>query len=52
MNWEIGIDIYTLLVLRIKEITKENLLHSSGNPTQRSVIPKWEIQKKRGYMYP
>ena len=30
MNWEIGIDIYTLLVLWIKQVTNENLLHSSG----------------------
>ena len=32
MNWEIGIDIYTLLC--IKHITNENLLHS----TQCSVV--------------
>ena len=31
MNWEIGIDIYTLLTLRIKQITSENLLYSTGN---------------------
>ena len=29
MNWEIGIDIYTLLC--IKQITNENLLYSTGN---------------------
>ena len=27
MNWEIGIDIYTLLILCIKYITVENILH-------------------------
>ena len=32
LNWEIGIDIYTLLC--IKEITNENLLYSTGNSTQ------------------
>ena len=36
MNWEIGIDIYTLLC--IKEITSENLLYSTGNSTQCSVV--------------
>ena len=25
-NWEIGIDIYTLLILRVKQIMNENLL--------------------------
>ena len=29
MNWEIGIDIYTLLY--VKQITNENLLYSTGN---------------------
>ena len=31
INWEIGIDIYTLL--RIKEITNENLLYNMGGST-------------------
>ena len=31
MNWEIGIDIYTLLY--IKQITNKNLLYSTGNST-------------------
>ena len=38
MNWEIGIDIYTLLMLCIKWITNENLLCSTGNSTQCSVV--------------
>ena len=29
MTWEIGIDIYTLLMLCIKQITNENLLYST-----------------------
>ena len=29
MNWEIGIDMYTLLC--IKQLTTENLLYSTGN---------------------
>ena len=32
MNWEIGIDTYTLLILCIKYITNENL-YSTGNST-------------------
>ena len=38
MNWEIETDIYTLLILCIKYITNENLLYSSRNPTQCSVL--------------
>ena len=30
-NWEIGMDIYTLLILFIKYITNENLLCSTGD---------------------
>ena len=37
MNWEIGIDTYTLLTLCIKQIIIENLLYSTGNSTQSSV---------------
>ena len=29
VNWEIGIGIYTLLILSIKQITNENLLYST-----------------------
>ena len=36
VNWEIGIDIYTLLC--IKQLTNGNLLYSTGNSTQCS---KW-----------
>ena len=36
MNWEIGIDIYTLLY--IKQITNKDLLYSTGNFTQYSVM--------------
>ena len=38
MNWEIGIDIYILLILYIKQISNENLLYSSEKPTQCSVV--------------
>ena len=36
INREIGIDIYTLLY--IKQITNKNLLYSTGNSTQYSVM--------------
>ena len=36
MNWEIGIDVYTLLC--VKQMTNENLLYSTGNSTQHSVV--------------
>ena len=38
MNCKTGIDLYILLILCIKYITNENLLYSSGNSTQRSVV--------------
>ena len=47
-NWEIGIDIYTLLY--IKQIISKNLLCSTGNSTQYSVMAIWEKNlKKSGY---
>ena len=36
MNWEIGINIYTLIC--IKYITDENLIYSTGNSTQCSMV--------------
>ena len=36
MNWEIAADSYTLLYIKL--VTYENLLHSIGNSTQRSVV--------------
>ena len=45
-----GIDMYTLLY--IKQITIKDLLYSTGNSTQYSVMTIWEKNlKKRGYMY-
>ena len=38
MNGEIWIDIYTLLISRLKQITSDNLLCSTGNSTQCSVV--------------
>ena len=36
MNWETGTDMY--IPLHIKQITTENLLYSTGNSTQCSVV--------------
>ena len=38
MNWEIGIDIYTLP--RIKQIASGNLLYSTGSSAKRSMMTK------------
>ena len=48
MNWEIGIDTYTLICIKqmtntytllcIKQMTNENLPYSTGNSTQCSVV--------------
>ena len=51
MNWDIGIDIYT--VLCIKQITNENQLYSTGNSTRCSVVTSmgWESKKEHMYVY-
>ena len=33
MNWEVGIDTYTLFILRVKYITNENVLCGAGDST-------------------
>ena len=38
MNWVIGIAMYSLLILCIKQTTNENPLYSPGNSTQYSVV--------------
>ena len=38
MNWETGNDMHALLIFWIKQITKENLLYSTGDSTQSSVV--------------
>ena len=45
MNWEIGIDIYTLIC--IKQITNENLLYSTGNSTSLYSRNKHNIVKQQ-----
>ena len=50
MDWEIGIDICTLLY--IKEITNENPLLAQGTLLNALWGPKWGGNpKNRGYMY-
>ena len=48
MNWEIGINTYTLLF--IKYVSNENLLYSIGNSTQGSVVTKMERKFKKEYV--
>ena len=50
INWKTGIDTYTLL--HIKQMTNKDLLYSTGNSTQYSVMACMgkESKKKSGYM--
>ena len=45
INWEIGIDINTLL--HIKQITNKDLLYSTGNSIQYSVMAYMGKESKR-----
>ena len=45
INWEIQIDVYTLLY--IKQITNQNLLYSTRNSTQYFVMAYWEKNLKK-----
>ena len=49
INWEIGIDIYTLSY--IKQITNENLLYSTGNSSQYSVMTYVGKEAKNEWTY-
>ena len=50
INWDIEIDIYTLLY--IKQIPNKDLLYSTGNSTQYSVMSYLgEESKKSGFIY-
>ena len=49
INWEIGVDIYTLLY--IKYITNKKLLYSTGNSTQYSVMTYTETESKKEWVY-
>jgi len=51
MNWEIGIDIYTLLY--IKQTSNENLPYSPGNCTRCSIVTYMgrKFKKEGIYVY-
>ena len=49
INWEIGTDIYTLLY--IKQITNKDLLNSTGNSTQYSVMTYIGKESKKEWIY-
>ena len=49
INWEIGIDIYTLLY--IKQITNKDLLYSTGKSTQYSVMAYMGKESKKEWIY-
>ena len=49
INWEIGINIYTLLY--IKQISNKNQLYSTGNSTQYSVMTCMGIESKKEWIY-
>ena len=49
INWEIVIDIYTLL--HIKYITNKNVLNNTGNSTQYSVMTYLVIESKKEWIY-
>ena len=53
MDWEIGVDIYTLLILCVKQLTNGNLLRRSENSYSGLCgdLYRKEIQKRVGYMY-
>ena len=45
INWEFGIDIYPLLYIKL--LTNKNLLYSTGNSTQYSVMTYIGIEYKK-----
>ena len=49
INWETGIDIYTLLY--IKQIINKDLLNSTGNSTQYSIMTYMGKESKKEWIY-
>ena len=49
INWEIGIDIYTLLY--IKQITNKDLMYSTGSSTQYSLMTYMGKGSKKEWIY-
>ena len=53
LNWAIGIDMYTLMCIKLMTDKKkeEPILNSTGNSIQYSVMEIWKQNlKKSGYM--
>ena len=48
INWETGPDIYILLYIYIKQINNKDLLYSTENSTQYSVMAYMEKESKKG----
>ena len=48
LNWEIRIDIYTLMCIKL--VTNGYLLYSTGNSTQYSVMPYMRIESKKEWL--
>ena len=51
LNWEIGFDTCTVLILYIKLITNENLLYSTGNSVHCGELIGKEVQREEIYIY-
>ena len=49
IGWEFGTDMYTLLYL--KQITNKDLLYSTGNSAQYSVITYMGKESEKEWMY-
>ena len=49
INWEIGIDIYTLLYIKL--VTNKDLLYSTGNSTQYSVMTYMGKESKKEWIH-
>ena len=47
-SWETGVDTYTLLILCIKSTMSKDLLYSTGNSTQCSVVKLMGRKSKKG----
>ena len=48
MNWKTGVGTYILLILCIKSTMSKDLLYSTGNSTQCSVVKLMGRKSKKG----
>ena len=51
MNWEMGMDIYLYTTIYINKITNENLVYSTGNSIQFSMVTYWEGKQEKEWIY-